>query len=424
MADLMAACQPYGVKVEGVRDVVDQKCLALLASVAQLELDALRERTAMGKRGRAKQGRVPVGHLPFGYVVGEDGRPETHEYRASVVRRVYAMALDGLGMRRIADRLNGEGIAAPAGGRWLPGSVQRLLADAAYTGSWSFGKRKVRTTEAGRVVRRTSESEQVGVPVPVLVDRQMWEQVQRLKLQRRKGSGGRRRHFYLLSGSAKCSECGLNLTGLARAGGRLKYYACNGATLYGLRCRPKPYIRADRLERIVWGEVADSLADPDSFVDTLLSMNDTDSASAPAEEIGRAEVDLRKITAEEDRIIRLYAMDKLTETQLDRQRRFITERREAAEERLAGLRAQFQTVQDRDIGLDSVREWVGRIGDRLADLDDEGRREVLRLVLEDVIVGGDDTLRLNFVLPVDEPFSVATRTTASACRGSGPPPAA
>ena len=249
VGDLMAAVQPYGVGVEAVKDVVDMKYLALLASVAQLELDALRERTTMGRRGRAKAGRIPVKRLPYGYRV-VDGLADVDEYPARIVQRVYQMVLDGHGLKVISGRLNAEGIATPSGGsRWLPGILQRILADETYCGEWRYGKKRVRRVEGGRVVSRTDRAEQIGIPVPALVDRSAWEKVQALKLQRRKRSGGIRKYSYLLSALLRCSECGQSLSGLARAGGRLRYYVCGGIPFTDYSVGPTPISRQGNLRR-------------------------------------------------------------------------------------------------------------------------------------------------------------------------------
>ena len=58
------------------------------------------------------------------------------------------------------------------------------------------------------------------------------------------------------------------------------------------------------------------------------------------EEIAQAERDLRSIQMEEDRAIRLFVSRKITEAQLDLQRKFITERLERARTKLDDYRAQ------------------------------------------------------------------------------------
>ena len=54
------------------------------------------------------------------------------------------------------------------------------------------------------------------------------------------------------------------------------------------------------------------------------------------EEIGKAEGQLRSVQMEEDRAIRLYVSGKITEDQLDHQRKFITERLEILRNQLDG----------------------------------------------------------------------------------------
>ena len=56
-------------------------------------------------------------------------------------------------------------------------------------------------------------------------------------------------------------------------------------------------------------------------------------------EIANAERDLRTTQIEEDRAIRLYVTGKITEAQLDRQRRFITERLENLRGKIDDYRA-------------------------------------------------------------------------------------
>ena len=64
------------------------------------------------------------------------------------------------------------------------------------------------------------------------------------------------------------------------------------------------------------------------------------SAEALTEGITRAERKVKGVQAEEDRAIRLYVSGKITETQLDRQRKFITERLETVRAELDSLKAQ------------------------------------------------------------------------------------
>ena len=413
-AALMEVVEASGVTLEAVRDSVDTDNFALMAAVAGMELSSLRERVSMGKRGAAKAGRIPVKALPYGYARGPHGEPQVDEYKSAVVRRIYQLSLDGLGVRRIASTLTGEGIPAPSGGaRWWSGSVQAILADETYTGVWYFGRKRTRVVEGGRRVERMDKASQIAVPVPVLIDRQAWEQVQALKLERRKGSGGKRKHFYLLSQQVTCSECGRGFSGQAMTSRKpedapRRFYRCAGSLLHGLKCRPHPYVDADRLEQLVWDEVKDVVTDPDSF---HAALGDADGSDVLDADVALAERALVKVSAEEDRAVWLYINGDIDDAMLTRQRRFITERLEAAQAVLDGLRGQQRAEWDRQAVADSITAWAGKLAERIGDLDAEGRRDVLRLVLEAVTIDGDDRVRLTFAAPAE--FDDARMATSS-----------
>ena len=118
-----------------------------------------------------------------------------------------------------------------------------------------------------------------------------------------------------------------------------RYYRCYGYQQMRLQCRPKPMIRAERLERLVWNEIRKVLENPGLIIAGIESMSSQEDGGGLAEEIALAERDLQNVQMEEDRAIRLYVSGKITEDQLDHQRKFITERLEMLRARLAGYRS-------------------------------------------------------------------------------------
>ena len=94
-----------------------------------------------------------------------------------------------------------------------------------------------------------------------------------------------------------------------------------------------------------------------------------------------AERDLQKVQLEEERVIRLFVSGKITEDQLDHQRRYITERLETLRARLDDYRDRETAENEKRLAMEHVVQWVSRIGDGLDDLPDEGRGwEVLRRI--------------------------------------------
>ena len=196
-AALMEVVEAYGIELESVMDAIDMKTFGLMAAIGKIELDGIRERTSMGRRGAAKRGRVPSGKLPYGYRVGEGGRPEIVEEQAQVVRRIFQMYLkEGMGTELIARRLTEEGVPpARSTKRWHHTHVSRILSNEAYKGVWNYGRRLTRSTEDGIKIFYQPRESWIEVAVPPLVDEEAWGRAQRQKKERRSKSPAQHKDF-------------------------------------------------------------------------------------------------------------------------------------------------------------------------------------------------------------------------------------
>ena len=111
----------------------DKVMMSLSAFASEMERERARQRTADAMVRKARAGHVAGGKV-YGYtnvdVAGPDGRRshvmrEIHEEQAAVVRRIFADYAAGVGMVRIAKRLNAEGIAPPRTRKRAPCSRKR-----------------------------------------------------------------------------------------------------------------------------------------------------------------------------------------------------------------------------------------------------------------------------------------------------------
>ena len=371
-AALMEVVEAHQIQLEAVMDAIDMKTFGLMAAVGKIELDNFRERSSMGKRGSAKQGRIPISNVPYGYCIGEDGRPEVVEAEAEVVRRVYRMYVrDGKGAPAITRQLNADGVPlAKEGKRWYDGTIHRILSNETYKGTWWYGKARYVSTEEGVQVYDQPEDEWIAVPFPPLVDDETWEKARVLRRKRWTKAGRNTKVFYLLQHMMRCAECGFLMGGSAntkkevKRNGKLykyeldpprRYYRCYGYQQMRLQCRAKPMIRAERLESLVWGQVKNALENPGLIVAGIEALG----RPGRRRRIGRG--DRRggarppeSVQMEEDRAIRLYVSGKITEDQLDRQRRFITERLETLRARLDEYRSQQTALAEKRILMENI----------------------------------------------------------------------
>ena len=414
-AALMEVVEAYQIRLESVMDSIDMKMFGIMAVIGKIELDNIRERTSMGRRGKAKQGRMPNGSVPYGYRTGEDGKPVIYEPEAEIVRRIFRQYVhEGMVGLEIANQLALDN--APtwrAGSRWQNSYVHALLSKEVYKGIWWYGKARWVATEGRDRVIRQPEDTWIGVPFPPLVDEQTWDRAQSIKKQRASLSRRNTKVFFLLQHLVRCSECGLLFGCRSKTRGNGKYkdrkytydlktpsrhYHCYGMQREHLRCRQRPYIRADKLEELVWREIKTVVQNPDLILKGMESMGERDDGGLE-KRIAKAERELRKVQTEEDRAIGLYVSGKISEGQLDNQRRQIQERLEAARARLDDYRAQGAAATERKVLTGNIAEWSRRIGHRLDDLPTEERREILRLIVDQIAIDRDNSVTITLGIP-------------------------
>lgn len=225
---------------EGVSEVIDEH-----------ENEQRRYWIAGGMRERQMAG-LWVGSLPYGYrrhladrpdgTRGWDGTLEEDPETGPVVRRMFAMAAEGMSTRQVAQALNIENRRSQHGLPWSGTSVRIVLRNQIYVGRYI----RYRLASGAHYYAEDDEHDgrrEVGI-VPTIVAPEVWRAVNDL-FDAMKNRSGRRRHFYPLSGIVRCGLCERPLHGVANARGT-RYYRCVGRVQLGL-C-DAPTRRADVIE--------------------------------------------------------------------------------------------------------------------------------------------------------------------------------
>ena len=181
------------------------------------------DRVKAAMRRKAVKGEA-LGRPPYGYRVGPARRLVVVPDEGSVVRYIFRLYLkDGLGIRRIARRLNEENFRTRKGGLWSMVTVRDILRNRAYVGTYS----------------------RFGVRVPAshapLISKEDFQRVQERLDQRRPSSADRQISPFLLSGITFCGHCGNKMAGVTRKQrwqrgdgtvrqAQYRYYQCESRT--------------------------------------------------------------------------------------------------------------------------------------------------------------------------------------------------
>ncbi len=299
----------------------------------------------------------------------------------------------------------------------MGGQIHRILTNETYKGTWWYGKARYVSTEDGIKVYDQAPDTWIGVPFPAIIDEETWDRCQEMRTKRKTYSGRNTKIFYLLQHLVRCTECGMLMGCMATRKRTVKhgdktykyemevprrYYKCYGGQHFQTACREHTMIRAERLEGLVWGEVKKALEDPAVIVAGIESLSEKGEGGL-SEETARAERELEKVQLEEDRAIRLFVSGKITEAQLDHQRKFITERLESLREKLNDYRARESAQVEQRMLAKRVLEWAERMGDGLDDLlPDDKRQEVLRLLLDEVTIDRENNVNLTLAIPTED----------------------
>ena len=117
--------------------------ITIMSSLAQEESRSISENVTWGQRKRFSDGKVSLPYSQFlGYERGQDGLPKIVEEEAALVRRIYALFMDGRTACAIAKQLTSECIPTPAGKeKWSVSTIESILANEKYKGSAILQKR-------------------------------------------------------------------------------------------------------------------------------------------------------------------------------------------------------------------------------------------------------------------------------------------
>ena len=195
------------------------------------------------KRDKQRKGQFIGGKPMFGYKMHPTEKKQivVDEEAAQIVRRIFAMALEGVSCRKIATQLNEDHVPTPATyagltignpgpytGLWSSERISEMLQNETYIGNMVQGRTVKISYKSKKCLRQARENwvvvENTHEP---LVDEETFQKVQMLVSSRKRTKS--RTYDFLLRGLIFCHECGYPLATLNRknaAGEERLFFVC------------------------------------------------------------------------------------------------------------------------------------------------------------------------------------------------------
>ena len=427
----------------------DNLLLQMQGMIAEYERAQILERSRRGKRHSAQCGEVKVlSGAPYGYryISKQDGggqaQYEVVPEQAQIVRQIFnGVGIERASLGEVQRRLKQAGIASPKGKTsWDRTTLWGILKNPAYQGTAAFGKtrsaplRPRLRAQRGRLLqpRRAVStfdrpvSEWTLIPVPALVDPDLFEAVQtQLQENRERARQSQRGARYLLQGLLVCAQCGYAYYGKPvsqkSAKGKPRdyaYYRCIGSDAYrfgGERICDNLQVRTDLLEQTVWREVCDLLQDQQrlqqEYERRLNHPNPED------QNLTLIQAQRSKIQQGLTRLIDSYTEGFVQKEEFQpritrfRQRLAILEKQAQQFQDQETLQLEFQTAIHR------LEEFGEKVKDHLDGADWQMRRELIRMLVKRVEIGKEEINVVFRILP-DPGELGSTEQSSQHCWGS------
>ena len=362
---------------------------------------------------KRKEGQYIASFALYGYCKAPDakGKLVIDPEAAEVVKRIFALALSGMGAHKIAQILNNEGIPSPTAYKqqngercrlarktpgeslWSSGTIYQMLHNQTYAGDLVQGRHKKVSYKSKRTVWLPKSQwivvENTHAPI---IDHDTFETVQQM-MQRRTRSGASG-VIHPLARKVVCSCCGSIMEQTGRPpkadGTCVRYVRCRMHQRAPKRCGNKTCTNLDDLQELVLRRIREYAAeyfDPEKVELPRREDPVRQRAQAQRSELKRlkGEVERRRKAMQQ-----LY-LDKVSglidAVQFSEMNRAFGEEIKSAESRIRGLEAELEQQPKETEAIQEQRQRVWELA-QIPQL----TRELAVLLVRRVVVGTKDPL--------------------------------
>lgn len=168
---------------------IGETMLKIILIFAELERKMTAERVTATMLSRASNGIWNGGKIPFGYSYDKSTKQfDILDKEASTVKRIYNLYAQGVSMAGIAKSLNAEGITTRKGIFWNPASVNVILKNPFYYGTYRYNWLNwSKSTSLKNTSRQNKRNEDEWILIdnhhPAIIDKALYDKCMRISNQ-------------------------------------------------------------------------------------------------------------------------------------------------------------------------------------------------------------------------------------------------
>ena len=417
--------EDYGVNLLCVEDGIDSAgaagklIISVLASVAEIERSNIHEQTMAGRQQKARDGKWNGGFAPYGYkLVDKEGEKAKvlviNEEEAELVRLIYKLYLQNMGLSRVAKWLNDNGYTKKIrqnGSVSLISSafVKGVLDNPVYGGFIAYGRRKNEKIDGTRdeyhVVKQDKDSYNLYEGQhDAIIDRETWFRVQakrELNAFKREKTHSKE-HEHMVSALLKCPVCGASMYGVVNRKKKknsdefysdMWYYTCKNRKLVsGHLCDYKKHVRQDELNAEVIALVKYVFGGENDMKDQILKKLDSDdSVNELLAEKERLEKEKNSLVSKKSKQLRrINDLDIDDEFYDDLMKTYkdglyeINEQITVIDNNLYQNELAIQNAQGENLSVEVYKRIIDEMIDNIDDMTDADKKMLMNLLIEKI----------------------------------------
>ena len=409
--------------------------MTVLGAVSELERAKIIERSTRGRRERARQGQIFSGISVYGYryikkTNEKPGHLVIDEKEAEVVKMLYNTYInEEIGLVRLMEILESRKIKTKTGNyHWSKSTINNILTNSTYYGVRFYNQSTRLETYSSQVKRdimkytRRDKNEWIPVKVPAIIDKELFDRVQR-KLKIWKKEVRRENRKYLLKGLILCGVCGCKYVGNTATKGNV-IYCCVGKKKNYPHRRKYAHIpefiikRCDnkgisdkRIEGVIWDTINEKILKPNVISEYIEELKDSvsDRRKKIEEELKLREKKIKEIECKKEKLLDLYLDGSFSKDQLDSKVEILEDEEREYQSRKVELHNSMEMINERSFVKRDINEFCELAKSRLKKLDFFEKRKFLNFLFESIVINGRElTLNGYLTKPLEnEEFNVS-----------------